>query len=148
MATRILVLCKTSQMPGSPSDKIKLMADAACQKVWSRNFDSNPNRDRLSSHGGYYNPRCVLIIDHGPTDAIDYETIQLNWNGHKLYVSKHCTFPSANYYVVLMCLVLCTHTLKKSLQPDTSTIQLIGQYLSVFILGIQRLLLIYLDWAF
>lgn len=86
-------------MPGTPFEKIKLMADAACQKVWDRKFDSNLNGDRLSSYGGFYNPRCVLVIDHGPVDARDYTTRQLNWDGQeqKLYVSKHCIFLSANY---------------------------------------------------
>jgi hypothetical protein len=85
MATRILVECKTSQMPGLPSEKIKLMADAVCQKVWGRNLDHNPDvGDRLTSFGGHLNRRCILLIDHGAVDAQEYTTIHLLWNGNEL----------------------------------------------------------------
>lgn len=93
MAARILVQCKTSQMPGSPHEKIKRMAESACQMVWKRSFDDNPDGDRLVSYGGYYNSKCILLIDHGPMDAKNHTTVQLSWNGQDLYVSRHYSFP-------------------------------------------------------
>lgn len=84
-------------MPGPPHEKIRLMAESACRKVWNRNFDDNPEGDRLISYGGYYNPQCILLVDHGPVDAKDYTTIQLSWNGQELYVSRGHSFPPANY---------------------------------------------------
>ena len=86
MATRILVQCRTRQMPGSSTEQIKLMADAACQKVWNRNFDDKPDGDRLTSFGGYLNPMCTLLIDHGDVEAQEYTTMQFSWNGQALYV--------------------------------------------------------------
>ncbi|KAL5321520.1 hypothetical protein ACEPPN_009479 [Leptodophora sp. 'Broadleaf-Isolate-01'] len=51
-------------MPGSDVEQIPLMANAACRKVWNRDFNENPSdNDRLSSFGGWMNPR---VDDLGP----------------------------------------------------------------------------------
>ena len=83
MATRIFVQCKTREMPGSTHEKNSLMANAACQKVWSRDFNEN---DRLSTFGGDINPKCWLLIDSGPVDATEYTIVHLLWKGQELYV--------------------------------------------------------------
>ncbi|KAH7308742.1 hypothetical protein BKA65DRAFT_172735 [Rhexocercosporidium sp. MPI-PUGE-AT-0058] len=84
MATRILVMCKTEKMPGSHVEKIPLMANAACRKVWNRDFNEDPpDEDRLSTFGGWINPRCVLLIDNGPVDA-SFTLVKLHWDGKKL----------------------------------------------------------------
>jgi len=83
MATRIFVRCKTQEMPGSPGEKNSRMANAACQKVWNRDLHEN---DRLTTFGGDFNSRCMLLIDSGPVDATEYTIVQLLWKGQKLYV--------------------------------------------------------------
>ncbi|PVH71250.1 hypothetical protein DL98DRAFT_110717 [Cadophora sp. DSE1049] len=84
MATRIFVMCKTETMPGSDVEKIPLMANAACQKVWNRDFNGDPpDEDRLTSFGGWMNPKCFLLIDNGPVD-MSYTLVKLRWNGQKL----------------------------------------------------------------
>lgn len=92
MAKRILVQCKTREMPGSSNEQIKLMAEAACQKVWNRSFDDNPDGDRLSTFGGYFNPSCTLLIDHGPVEAEEFTLVHLTWAKDKLYVLSTVTF--------------------------------------------------------
>ena len=72
-------------MPGSYPEKIPLMADAACQKVWNRNFNKScPDYDRLATFGGWMNPMCFLLIDNGDVDE-EYTLIKLRWKGNKLY---------------------------------------------------------------
>jgi len=67
--------------------KIPLMANTACQKVWNRNFNENlPDYDRLTTFGGWMNPRCFLLIDNGAVDSSEYTLINLLWTGDKLYV--------------------------------------------------------------
>lgn len=83
MATRILVQCRTDEMPGPLQEKELRMANTACQKVWNRDFNT-PNGDRLTTFGGYYNSKCILLIDHGPVDATEYTTMHFNWNGREL----------------------------------------------------------------
>ena len=74
-------------MPGSDVQKIPLMANTACQKVWNRNLNEDlPDNDRLSSFGGWENPRCYLLIDNGPVDSDDYTVVNLRWKGNELYV--------------------------------------------------------------
>ena len=94
MATRIFVQCKTDKMPGKHVEKIPLMANTACLKVWNRDFNENhPNGDRLTSFGGWLNPRCFLLIDNGPVDE-PYNLIRLRWDGQKLFVlSNLCFYP-------------------------------------------------------
>ena len=82
MATRILVRCKTAEMPGSAYKRHSLMADLVCQKVWNRDFDKAC--DRLTTYGGYTNPTCVLLIDYGPIDAEDYIIIHFSWKASQL----------------------------------------------------------------
>ena len=85
MATRILVRCKTEEMLGSVRDKIPLMANTACQKVWNRDLNKDsPDNDRLVTFGGYVNIRCFLLIDNGPVDAKEYSVIHLCWKKHEL----------------------------------------------------------------
>jgi len=85
-ATRIFVQCKTDEMPGSYVNKIPLMANAACREVWNRDFNENlPNADRLTTFGGWINPKCYLLIDNGPVDN-KYTLVKLRWKGDKLYV--------------------------------------------------------------
>lgn len=86
MAERILVQCRTTEMPGAPNEKIDRMAESACQKVWKRGFDYNPGGDRLTSFGGFLNPKCTLLIDHGAEDAQEYNLRHLLWNGKELCV--------------------------------------------------------------
>ncbi|KAH6694386.1 hypothetical protein BKA61DRAFT_258475 [Leptodontidium sp. MPI-SDFR-AT-0119] len=84
MATRIFVMCKTEKMPGSHVEKIPLMANAACRKVWNRDFNGDlPDEDRLATFGGWINPRCFLLIDNGPVD-MSYTLVKLRWDGQKL----------------------------------------------------------------
>ncbi|KAH9212188.1 hypothetical protein DL95DRAFT_391838 [Leptodontidium sp. 2 PMI_412] len=84
MATRIFVQCKTDKMPGSDVEQIPLMANAACRKVWNRDFNENPpDNDRLSSFGGWMNPRCFLLVDNSPVD-MPYTLVKLRWDGQKL----------------------------------------------------------------
>jgi hypothetical protein len=101
MAARLFVQCKTSQMPVSSHEKIKLMAEAACDMVWGGSFNSNPDGDRLLSYGRSYNPTCVLLVDYGPVDAESHTVIYLTWNGRKLYVSIYKSLflypPSTDY---------------------------------------------------
>jgi hypothetical protein len=77
-------------MPGSINEKELLMANAACQKVWSREFnlggEGGEGGDRLTTFGGYVNPKCYLLIDTGPVEATEYTTVALLWDGKKLYV--------------------------------------------------------------
>ncbi|KAH6667400.1 hypothetical protein B0J14DRAFT_602166 [Halenospora varia] len=82
MATRIFVQCRTAEMPGPIHEKDLFMANAACQKVWNREF--NPDSDRLTTFGGYVNPKCYLLIDFGPMEAMEYTTVALLWDGKKL----------------------------------------------------------------
>lgn len=86
MATRILVQCKTDEMPGSLDEKNSLMANAACQKVWNRDFNDNPGGDRLTTFGGYFNRKCTLLIDSGPVNATEYTIKRLLWKGQTLCV--------------------------------------------------------------
>jgi len=87
MATRIFVLCKTETMPGSDVQKIPLMANAACRRVWNRDFNRDlPDKDRLTTFGGWMNPKCFLLIDNGPVD-MPYTVVKLRWDGQKLFVS-------------------------------------------------------------
>ncbi len=85
MATRILVHCKSHEMPGPDREKDSRMANIACQKVWHRDFANGPNGDRLATQGGFalYNQRCWLIIDHGPVDSEDYDLLQFKWSPEK-----------------------------------------------------------------
>ncbi|KAH9221559.1 hypothetical protein DL95DRAFT_7695 [Leptodontidium sp. 2 PMI_412] len=100
IATRIFVMCKTEKMPGSYVEKIPLMANAACRKVWNRDFNGAlPDEDRLTTFGGWMNPRCFLLIDNGPVDISSYTLVKLRWDGQKL----------------------------KSLRPNISSTPLIGQ---------------------
>ncbi|KAL5320905.1 hypothetical protein ACEPPN_011715 [Leptodophora sp. 'Broadleaf-Isolate-01'] len=72
-------------MPGSYVEKIPLMANAACQKVWNRDFNGAlPDEDRLTTFGGWMNPRCFLLIDNGPVDISSYTLVKLRWDGQKL----------------------------------------------------------------
>ena len=73
-------------MPGGPNEKINLMAESACQKVWKRDFDHNIGGDRLTYFGGFLNTKCILLIDHGAVDAQEFTFIHLVWNGQELYV--------------------------------------------------------------
>lgn len=84
MATRILVQCKSHEMPGSNAEKNERMANLACQKAWGRYFSDD--QDRLVARGGYflYNQRCWLIIDNGPVDAVDYTTLWYRWKKQEL----------------------------------------------------------------
>lgn len=127
-ATRILVQCRTRQMPGSPNEKIGLMADAACQKVWNRNFDHAVDGDRLMSFGGHVNPMCILLVDHGDVEAPEQTTIQLSWNGRELYVLKLLCFPFTNCYIVSIYLDRYTHIFRRSLEPNITSTQLLGKY--------------------
>ena len=85
MATRILVTCKSHEMPGLDEEKNSLMANLACQKVWGRDY-ADLNGDRLTTFGGYflYNQRCMLLIDNGPVDSKDYTTLWYKWTGQEL----------------------------------------------------------------
>lgn len=84
MATRVFVMCKTETMPGSDVEKIPFMANAACRKVWNRDFNGDlPAKDRLTTFGGWMNPKCFLLIDNGPVD-MSYTLVKLRWDGQKL----------------------------------------------------------------
>jgi len=85
MATRILVICKSHEMPGLDKEKNRLMADIACRRVWNRDF-SDSEGDRLTCEGGFflYNQRCFLLIDNGPVDAEDYGILWFKWNAKEL----------------------------------------------------------------
>merc|ERR1711977_480614 len=77
MATRVFVMCKTETMPGSDVEKIPFMANAACRKVWNRDFNGDlPAKDRLTTFGGWMNPKCFLLIDNGPVD-MSYTLVKL-----------------------------------------------------------------------
>ena len=96
MATRIFVQCKTDKMPGSDAQKIPIMANTACQKVWNRDFnESFPDHDRLTTFGGWMNPMCFLLIDNGPVDN-EYTVVKLRWTGNELYVLRSIFLPG--YY--------------------------------------------------
>lgn len=86
MATRILVICKSHEMPGRDEEKNKLMANAACQHVWKRDFSGSDGGDRLTCEGGYflYNQRCYVLIDNGPVDAADYSIKTFKWKAEEL----------------------------------------------------------------
>jgi len=95
MATRVFVMCKTETMPGSDVEKIPFMANAACRKVWNRDFNGDlPAKDRLTTFGGWMNPKCFLLIDNGPVD-MSYTLVKLRWDGQKLFVST--TLCTCNY---------------------------------------------------
>ncbi|KAH9205445.1 hypothetical protein DL95DRAFT_397618 [Leptodontidium sp. 2 PMI_412] len=84
VSTRVFVLCKTEKMPGSYVEKIPLMANAACRRVWNRDFNKDPpNEDRLTTFGGWMNTRCFLLVDNGPVDK-PYTLVRLRWDGQKL----------------------------------------------------------------
>ncbi|CZT52863.1 uncharacterized protein RSE6_14257 [Rhynchosporium secalis] len=71
-------------MPGLHVEKIPLMANAACQKVWNRDFNKDhPDDDRLTTYGGWMNPKCFLLIDNGPVNGL-YTLVKLRWDGEKL----------------------------------------------------------------
>jgi hypothetical protein len=94
MATRIFVQCKTDKMPGSYVEKIPLMANSACQKVWNREFNKIlPDNDRLTTFGGWLNPRCFLLIDNGPVEK-PYTLVKFRWDGQKLFVLDTICFCS------------------------------------------------------
>ncbi|KAG0647500.1 hypothetical protein D0Z07_6699 [Hyphodiscus hymeniophilus] len=86
MATRIFVQCRTSEMPGSDAimDKELRMANAACQKVWNRALNDRLGGDRLTTFGGFVNPKCFLLIDVGPEEATEYAIVALRWDGNRL----------------------------------------------------------------
>lgn len=69
-------------MPGLLCEKIPLMANAACQKIWKRDFI--PDNDRLVTVGGYMNVRCFILIDNGPVDANEYSIVHLCWKDQEL----------------------------------------------------------------
>lgn len=84
MATRILVQCKSHEMPRPDGeDENHYMANLACQKEFDRDFD--PTQDRLITRGGshLYNQRCWVMVDNGPVDAGSYETLWFKWNIQK-----------------------------------------------------------------
>ncbi|KAH6709281.1 hypothetical protein BKA61DRAFT_613919 [Leptodontidium sp. MPI-SDFR-AT-0119] len=90
IATRIFVMCKTEKMPGSYVEKIPLMANAACQKVWNRDFNGAlPDEDRLTTFGGWMNPRCFLLIDNGPVDISSYTLVKLRDEELKEVLEPH-----------------------------------------------------------
>jgi hypothetical protein len=126
MVTRIFVQCKTSEMPGPPDEKNSLMANAACQKVWSRNLNED---DRLTAFGGHFNQRCWLLIDSGPEDATEYTTVHLSLEMTGTVCIKQYYFSSTNCEIVLMNLGHYIHKFLKSSEPTTSSTQLIGQNL-------------------
>lgn len=81
MSCRILVLCKTAEMPGAHNEKVPFMIDRACQSVWNRNLSS---AERVTSLGGYCSRRCTILIDHGPVDSEAFKLVQLIWRDGKL----------------------------------------------------------------
>ena len=84
MATRILIICKSHQVPGPEKDKATLLASQACRKVWARDLDETQG-DRLTIEGEFtYGVRCSLLVDNGPVDSTDYTTSFFRWNGQEL----------------------------------------------------------------
>jgi hypothetical protein len=85
MAIRILVICKSHEMPGPNEEKNKFMANIACQKVFNRDFDGSQG-DRLVCEGAYflYNQTCYLLIDNGPVNATSYDIRMFKWRGQEL----------------------------------------------------------------
>jgi hypothetical protein len=84
MATRILIICKSHEVPGPDKDKAMLLANKGCQKLWARDFDETQG-DRLTMEGEFtYGVRCSLLIDNGPLDAKDYTTTWFKWKEQDL----------------------------------------------------------------
>jgi len=58
MATRILIVCKSHEVPGLDEDKAMLLANEASQKVRARDFDATQG-DCLTIEGEFtYGTRC------------------------------------------------------------------------------------------
>ena len=83
MAMRVIVYCKTTDMPGKPNESIAAMTDIICQTVWGRPYDVAC--DRQESYGGHFNKRCVILIDNGPVDAREQKMLQFKWQNQDLY---------------------------------------------------------------
>lgn len=84
MAARILITCKSQDVPGANEDKVTLLTNQACQIVWKRDFDKTRG-DRLTMEGEFsYGVRCFILVDNGPVDSIDYTISFFRWNGKKL----------------------------------------------------------------
>lgn len=85
MATRILVICKSHEVPGPKQERATLLANKTCQKVWARDFDESAG-DRLITEGdiSMFGIRCALIIDNGPIDSKDFITRGFRWKNGEL----------------------------------------------------------------
>lgn len=84
MAERILITCKSQDVPGANEDKVTLLTNQACQIVWNRDFDKTLG-DRLTMEGEFsYGVRCFILVDNGPVDSIDCTISFFRWNGKNL----------------------------------------------------------------
>jgi hypothetical protein len=85
MATRILVIYKSHEIPGDNKDKSKLIANLACQSYWGRDFNTTKG-DRQVCEGdhSFYNQRCFVLVDNGPVEAVEQEVLLFKWKGQHM----------------------------------------------------------------
>lgn len=80
MATRILIMCKSQDVPGPNNEKATLLTNEACQKVWARDFDEAQG-DRFTKEGEFsFGVRCSMLVDNGPVESTEYTTLFYKWN--------------------------------------------------------------------
>ena len=81
MGTRIVVRCKSQQIPGDPKLRPQTIANIVCQRIWHRKLDNT--QDRIQSRGRFDcdGVRCFFLLDNGPPDSQEVKTSMYNWDG-------------------------------------------------------------------
>ncbi|OAA60962.1 hypothetical protein SPI_04986 [Niveomyces insectorum RCEF 264] len=84
MAKRILVQCRSHDIPGEPDERRTTMANIVCEHTWNRPFDKDQDRVQSSGQYRYDQNRVYFLIDNGPLDSRDVSTSVYRWNGKEL----------------------------------------------------------------
>ncbi len=84
MGTRVLVQCRSQDMPGEPAERLTQLANKLCQHQWQRPFDNS--QDRLQSTGQYLydGNRIHVLLDNGPLDSAEPSLSVYRWDGQDL----------------------------------------------------------------
>ncbi|ROT38488.1 hypothetical protein SODALDRAFT_333081 [Sodiomyces alkalinus F11] len=81
MGTRIVIKCRSQNIPGDPNLRPQTMANMVCRRIWNRDFDDT--QDRVQSRGIFFHDgtRCFFLVDSGPPDSKEVHTSMYNWDG-------------------------------------------------------------------
>lgn len=81
MGTRIVVKCRSQQIPGDSKLRLETMANLVCQHVWQRDFDDTQDRIRSSGQYDCEGVRCFFLVDNGPPESLDISMSMYKWDG-------------------------------------------------------------------